>query len=98
MVWLKLPGPHFHPLTENEGGLFVLPRCEGRSYEPGIYRPGLGPDDEPQMLIRFANSQHAAESLNNLFLVWARHPDIKYLTPSGNTWIPPDLNKPKAKE
>lgn len=96
-MWLKLPGPHFHPMTEEGGGLFVLPRCQGSEYMPGIYIPG--PEEKPQMLLGFSHPEHAAESLNNLFLVWARHPNVKYLTPKGNTWVLPDLKeKPKGGE
>lgn len=96
-MWLKLPGPHMHPMSEEGGGLFVLPSCQGSEYMPGIYRARFS-DGSPECLIRFAHREHAAESLSNMFLVWARNPGARYLIPKGNTWILDPAIKERPKE
>lgn len=95
-MWLKLPGPHFHPVSEGTGQLFVMPQVRGSEWTPGIYY--VNREGEAERLLSFACSEHAAESLNNLFIVWARNKAALYLVPSGNTWILDPALKEKPKE
>lgn len=114
-MWLKLPspaGPHFWPLSESGGNLFV---GGGFDSPPGIYSGNLPSMPEyqpcehcggmnglaqirPTLLLRFGSTEHAAESLNNLFLVWSKSRNALYLIPSGNTWILDPALKEKPKE
>lgn len=105
-------GPHFWPLSDQGSNLFVtggsdrpigiyagalpnLPRyepcarCGELNYSPAT--------DDPVLLMRFHRTEHAVESLSNLFKVWARNRNALYLTPQGNMWVLPDL-KEKPKE
>lgn len=96
-MWLKLPGPHFHPLTEQPGGqVYVLPQCRGSEWMPGIYYTDA--TGEPRKLLSFTCPEHAAESLSNLFIMWAHCKNALYLVPNGVYWILDPALKEKPKE
>lgn len=85
-MWLKLPGDHFID-TEDCGQLY--PGRDEAGYGAILFASGV-------TLLRFHSVEAAAESLVNLFMVWARNRTALFLIPEGNTWVLPDLNVKKG--
>lgn len=85
-MWLKLPGDHFLD-TEDCGQMY--PGRDESGYAAILFGSGA-------TLLRFGTIEEAAQSLRNLFLIWARNRTALYLIPTGLTWETPDLNEKKG--
>lgn len=104
-------GPHMWPLSESGGNLFVgggydtppgiysgnMPNLP--EYQPCEHCGGMNglAQIRPTLLLRFGSTEHAAESLSNLFKSWAGHRQALYLIPVGNDWLT-ELEIEKRKE
>lgn len=105
-------GPHMWPLSESGGNLFVgggfdSPPGIYSGNLPGM--PEYQPCDQcgqmtersyfkPTLLLRFGSTEHAAESLSNLFIMWAHCKNALYLVPQGVYWVLDPALKEKPME